>query len=286
MPGIAVPKTYKIYIGGKFVRSESGRYQKLIDKKNNFVANVCRCSAKDIKNAVVSAKQAQHSWQLRTAYNRGQILYRIAETLEGRSGQFVDTLRKQGMLTGMAVKEFELMVDTFIYYAGWCDKYQQVFGSVNPVQSSHYNFSVPEPTGVVGAFLPVSAGPAVLAGVLAPAIVGGNTIVAVTPGQFPLSAIELAEVLAASDVPNGVVNILTGNTKELLFSLSTHKDVNAIAYLSNDREIGVDIRKNAAANIKRTIELKLDARSNKNKWSPYTIMDFQELKTTWHPVGV
>ncbi|HYW35421.1 MAG TPA: aldehyde dehydrogenase family protein [Balneolaceae bacterium] len=283
---INVLKTYKTYIGGNFPRTESGRYYKVYDKNDGVLANACQCSRKDLRMAVVAARDAQTGWAGRTAYNRGQILYRIAEMLEGRKAQFIDELKTMGMHHQTAQKETEMAIDRMIYYAGWADKYQQVFGSINPVASDHFNFSMPEPMGVVTALAPEESPLLGLVSVIAPLIVGGNTCVVLASEKYPLCAVSFAEVLHSSDVPGGVVNILTGYRDELIDHMSSHKNVNAFFF--TDSKINDKYRKkideNAAINVKRVV---YDATDNwgDSEEDPYLITKFQETKTTWHPIG-
>ena len=281
---IAVAKTYKIYIGGKFPRTESGRYFALQDGKGNVVANMCRGSRKDFRNAVVAARSAQPGWAKASAYLRGQILYRIAEMLEGRREQFIAELQQQGSTLRAAEKEIDLSIDRLIYYAGWTDKYQQVFSSVNPVSSSHFNFSVLEATGVVSILAPDDSSLLGLISNIAPAIAGGNTCVVLASESKPLCAVSFAEVLHASDVPAGVVNILTGFRTELTEFFASHMDVNAVIYCDGGRALAKEVQTLAADNIKRVIErTRVDwLRDAEN---PYLIRDTQEVKTTWHPIG-
>lgn len=281
---IAVAKTYKIYIGGKFPRTESGRYFPLRDSKDNIIANICRGSRKDFRNAVVAARNAQPGWAKSSAYLRGQILYRIAEMLEGRRQQFIAEIIEQGATSRAAEKEVDASIDRLIYFAGWSDKYQQIFSAVNPVNSSHFNFSVLEPTGVVSILAPEDSGLLGLIGNIAPAIVGGNTCVALASESLPLCAVSFAEVLHASDVPAGVVNILTGYRSELTEHFASHMDVNAIVYCDGGRAVARDIQERASDNIKHVVE------RTRIDWSgdaenPYLIRDTQEVKTTWHPIG-
>jgi acyl-CoA reductase-like NAD-dependent aldehyde dehydrogenase len=281
---IAVAKTYKIYIGGKFPRTESGRYFTLEDKQGTVVANMCRGSRKDFRNSVVAARKAQPGWAKSSAYLRGQILYRIAEMLEGRRDQFIAELQLQGASARAAEKEVDLSIDRLIYFAGWTDKYQQVFSAVNPVSSSHFNFSVLEPTGVVSILAPDDTGLLGLISNIAPAIAGGNTCVALASESRPLSAVSFAEVLHASDVPGGVVNILTGFRSELTEFFASHMDVNAIIYCDGGKAVARIVQELAADNIKRVIA------RNRVDWlrdaeNPYVIRDTQEVKTTWHPIG-
>ncbi len=281
---IAVAKTYKIYIGGKFPRTESGRYFTLENKKGEVIANMCRGSRKDFRNSVVAARKAQPGWAKSSAYLRGQILYRIAEMLEGRREQFIAELQLQGSTQKAAEKEIDLSIDRLIYYAGWTDKYQQVFSAVNPVNSSHFNFSVLEPTGVVAILAPDDTSLLGLISNVAPAIAGGNSCVVLASESKPLCAVSFAEVLHASDVPGGVVNILTGFRAELSEFFASHMDVNAIIYCDGGKAVARTIQTLAADNIKRVVA------RNRVDWigdaeNPYLIRDTQEVKTTWHPIG-
>ncbi len=283
---IEVLKTYKTYIGGAFPRSESGRYYKVYDQKGKLLANACRCSRKDIRDAVVAARKAFSGWSGRSAYNKGQILYRIAEILETRRSQFELELIEVGYTENEAKIEVDSSIDRLIYYSGWTDKYPQIYGTVNPVASSHFNFSVPEPTGVVGIIAPEKSPLIGLISVIAPVITGGNTCVVMASETYPLLSITFAEVLNSSDVPGGVVNILTGHRKELLDPLSRHMDVNAIFVTDKlDAEIGKQLDENAALNVKRIIKHNIDDWYADGTQSPYFILDHQEIKTTWHPVG-
>jgi acyl-CoA reductase-like NAD-dependent aldehyde dehydrogenase len=283
---INVLKTYKTYIDGNFPRTESGRYYKVYDKNVEVLANACRCSRKDVRMAVVAAREAQTGWSERNAYNRGQILYRIAEMLEGRKAQFVEELKTLGIHHQTAQKETEDAIDRLIYYAGWADKYQQVFGSINPVASSHFNFSLPEATGVVAALAPEESPLLGLVSVVAPVIVGGNSIVVLASEKYPLCAISFAEVLDTADVSGGVVNILTGLKEELIEHMSTHKNVNAFFYTDPDinERYRKQIGENATLNVKRVIYHPVSS-WKENDEDPYLITKFQEIKTTWHPVG-
>jgi acyl-CoA reductase-like NAD-dependent aldehyde dehydrogenase len=283
MSRVEVLKTYKIYIGGQFPRTESGRYYPLTNKNNVPLANVCLSSRKDFRNAVVAARSAVGGWSSRAAFNRGQILYRVAEMLEGRKEQFIAELTAQGSTRKSAEVEVMMSIDRLVYYSGWCDKYQQTFGTVNPVASSHFNFSVPEPTGVVAIIAPEELSLLGLVSVIAPCIAGGNTCVVLASERKPLCSITFAEVLATSDVPGGVVNILTGTTAELIQHFSSHMDVNAIVYCRTNEEEKKTIVQQSAANVKRTLFwakewLKADQEH------PYFILDLQEIKTTWHPI--
>ncbi|WP_411846729.1 aldehyde dehydrogenase family protein [Roseibacillus persicicus] len=282
MSRLGIKKTYKLFIGGKFPRTESGRFIEFNDSKGDFLANVSWGSKKDLRNAIVAARSAQTGWADASAYLKGQILYRIAEVLDGRSEQFVSELVAQGLTAEAAGEEVAEAIDLLVHYAGWSDKYSALFSSVNPVASSHFNFSVPEPTGVVGLIAPTKGGLLGLVSVLAPAIVGGNTVVLLASEKFPLTAISFAEVLATSDVPGGVVNILTGKRDELQVPFASHMDVNAVVLCSGDKTAKKAVDLEAAENLKRVVnhpDRPLEA-------SPYHILDLQETKTTWHPIGV
>ncbi len=282
---VPVAKTYKIYIDGKFPRTESGRYFTLEDKKGAVIANICRSSRKDFRNSVVAARNAQPAWAKASAYLRGQILYRVAEMLEGRREQFVSELQLQGVTPRAAQKEVDAATDRLIYYAGWADKYQQVFSAVNPVSSSHFNFSVLEPTGVVAMLAPDDSSLLGLISNIAPTIVGGNTCVVLASEQQPLCGVSFAEVLHASDVPAGVVNILTGYREELTEHFASHMDVNAIVYCDGGRKVATAIQQLAAENIKRVVARTREDWNVESAQHPYLIRDTQEVKTTWHPVG-
>ncbi|HTF02521.1 MAG TPA: aldehyde dehydrogenase family protein [Bacteroidia bacterium] len=283
MSRIEVLKTYKLYIGGQFPRTESGRYYPLLDKKKNVLANICLSSRKDFRNAVVAARAAFGGWSGRNAYNRSQIVYRIAEMMEARKAQFVEELVLQGATKANAEKEVKASIDRMVYYAGWCDKFSALYSSVNPVQSSHFNFSVPEATGVVAVVAPPDSSLLGIVSVIAPVIAGGNVCIVLAAEKLPLCAVTLGEVLATSDLPGGVVNILTGNSKELLSHMASHMDVNALVYAANDKTEIKQAQEGCVSNVKRFFHW------NKN-WNtaagqdPYLIMDLQEIKTTWHPV--
>jgi acyl-CoA reductase-like NAD-dependent aldehyde dehydrogenase len=283
MSHIDVLKTYKLYIGGAFPRTESGRYYKVYHRNGELLANMCLASRKDVRNAVVAARQAFTSWSNRAAYNRGQILYRIAEMLEGRKAQFVDELVQQGSKPADAQKEVRQSIDRCVYYSGWCDKYQAVFSSVNPVNSAHFNFSVPEPMGVVTIIAPETPSLLGLLSTLLPVIAGGNTCVILASETKPLCAITLAEVLATSDLPGGVVNILTGRSAELHTHISNHMDVNAVIYCRENATEQKRISENASINVKRSFHW-LYKWTDDAQQNPYLIMDVQEIKTTWHPI--
>ena len=281
---VEVLKTYKIYIGGQFPRTESGRYYVATNSKGEQLANVCLSSRKDFRDAVVAARSAYKGWSARAAFNRGQILYRIAEMLEGRKVQFVDELMKQDVPKAQAQKEVNVSIDRLLYYAGWCDKFQQIFSSVNPVASSHFNFSVPEPTGIVAAIAPQDSSLIGLVSIIAPAIAGGNVCIILASEAKPLCSVSFAEVINSSDVPGGVVNILTGKPSELYSHFASHMDVNAIIYCENDELVQKEIQQKAAGNVKRVLIYKNINWLSEKAQSPYYILDVEEIKTTWHPI--
>ena len=262
---LPVKKTYKLYVGGSFPRSESGRSYEAEG------ANVARASRKDLRDAVRAAREAFPKWAALTAYNRGQVLYRIAEMIEARGAEFAD------LCSGP--KEVERSIDRFVWYAGWADKLAQVLGSSNPVAGPYFNFTVPEPQGVVAILAPEEPALAGVVSRIAPAIVGGNAVVAVASEAHPLAAIELAEVVATADVPGGVVNILTGRREELAPVLAGHMDVNALDVSGADGQVP-ELERLAAENVKRVVHGAPDDQS------PWEIAGFLELKTVWHPIGV
>ena len=282
---LEVMKTYKLFIGGKFPRTESGRYYEVRSPGGELLANVCRASRKDFKAAVVAARAAFEKWSLASACNRGQILYRMAEMLEGRREQFIAELCSLGISRKDAVQEVHAAVDRLVYYAGWSDKYGQIFSSVNPVSSAHFNFSLPEPTGVVSILAPEESALLGLISVVAPVIVGGNACIVLASHTRPLPAVTLTEVLGTSDLPGGVVNLLTGSRDDLLGQFAAHMDVNAVIYCGEDPAEMTLLQEQAAHNIKRvTLESRTDWLSESAQ-SPYEILRTQEIKTTWHPVG-
>lgn len=284
MSRLEVQKTYKIFIGGQFPRTESGRYYPLKNKQGNVIANICLSSRKDFRNAVVAARGAFGGWSGRAAFNRSQILYRIAEMLEGRKEQFVAELVQQGLTAKAAQEEVMQSVDRLVYYSGWCDKYQAIQSSVNPVASSHFNFSVPEPMGVVAIIASEESSLLGLVTAIAPVIAGGNTCVVLASESKPLCAVTFAEVLNTSDLPGGVVNILTGTSEELHSHFSSHMDVNGLAYYRNNKAELKTIQINAALNVKRIFVYSQLVLNSDKAQSPYMIMDVQEIKTTWHPI--
>ena len=280
MSRLAVNKTYKIYIGGKFPRTESGRFYP-VELKDGTITNICLGSRKDARNAVVAARNAFAGWGSRAAFNRGQILYRIAEMLEGRSAQFVEELIAVGATKASATKEVEASIDRCVYFAGWCDKYTQIFGSINPVASSHFNFSVQEPTGVVTIVAPERPSLLGLVSSIMPVIAGGNTCVVLASENSPHVAVTFAEVLNSSDVPGGVINIITGKEDEIVEHFSSHMDVNATIYCRS-KHLQL-IKENASLNVKRISDW------SEKDWykegdDPYLLLETQEVKTTWHPI--
>lgn len=277
---LQIAKTYKIYVGGAFPRTESGRFFPVKNTEGQTIANASWCSRKDLREAVTSARAAHSKWSGMSAYNRGQILYRVAEMLEGRKGQFVDELVQMGSGVEDAQQEVLRSIDRCVYFAGWADKFQQVFSGVNPVASSHFNFSMQESVGVVGLCAPDLSGLYGLISMIAPTIVGGNTCVALASTSKPLSSITFAEVLQTSDLPGGVVNILTGFRNELLKPMAGHMDVNALVLPPDlDSSLQKEIELASVENLKRCVRF-VDSES------PYPILDLQEVKTTWHPVGI
>lgn len=283
MSRLEVLKTYKIYIGGSFPRTESGRYYTPMNAKGVALGNICLSSRKDVRNAVVAARKAFGGWSERAAFNRGQIVYRIAEMLEGRKMQFVAELVLQGATEKSALKEVETAIDRIVYYAGWCDKIAQVAGGVNPVASSHFNFSVHQPMGVAGIIAPSTDSLIGLVSTVLPVIAGGNTCVVLASQQLPLCAVTFAEVLHASDVPGGVVNILTGNQSEMVKPLAQHMDVNVVVLGEKDTDVRKEVKESAVLNVKRVVEMDADW-MDPNAEDLYRILDCMELKTTWHPI--
>ena len=280
---LAVPKTYKLYIGGKFPRSESGRTYEVLTKKGAFVANVAKASRKDARDAVVAARAAQGGWSAATGYNRGQVLYRIAELLEGRRAQFIEELRgASGLSEAQANREVDAAIDVWVWYAGWADKYLQVSGNANPVSGPYFNISTPEPTGVVAIIAPQDSGLLGVVSVVAPALLSGNTVVVVASESSPLCAISLSEVLATSDVPGGVINVLTGSPAEIAPWLASHADVNALDLAGAEALDWVDLQIAAADTLKRVLPPEVDVPAP----SVERVQFFTETKTVWHPKGI
>ncbi|MEG0028423.1 MAG: aldehyde dehydrogenase family protein [Aurantimicrobium sp.] len=280
MSRLAVPKTYKLFIGGKFPRSESGRVYEVNSVAGEFVANAAQGSRKDMRDAVVAARTAQPGWSGATAYNRGQVLYRIAEVLEGRKAQFVEEIMLvEGSSAKEAAAQVDAAIDTWIWYAGWADKYTQVAGQANPVSGPYFNLSVPEPTGVVGAIAPQTSGSLLgLVATIAPILVSGNTVVVVPCEDAPLTAISFAEVMATSDVPGGVVNVITGSPAELAPWMASHADINALDLAGAGTLDWASLQIAAAETLMRTLApVEGIPVSSLNR-----ITAFTEVKTVWH----
>ena len=273
---LKITKTPKCYVGGAFVRSESGRVKPLTDGAGNFLCNIPLCTKKDLRNAVEAAAKAGSGWAKRSPYNRAQILYRMAEMLEARADE---------MAAFTSPAEVRATIDRIVHFAGWADKYEQVLGSVNPVASSHFNFTVTEPIGIVGVIAPDEAPLLGLMTMILPIIAGGNSVVALASPRFPYPAILLGEMLATSDLPGGVVNLLSGEHKDLLETFATHEHIRALAAVV-DQPDGTLLEQGAAASVKRVKRF-----ATETDWyspdhdSPYPIRDFTEAKTVWHPIG-
>lgn len=281
MSRLAVPKTYKLFIGGTFPRSESGRTYEVLKADGAFLANAAKASRKDARDAVVAARAAVGSWSGATAYNRGQVLYRIAELLEGRRAQFVAEIEDaEGATRAQATAQVDEAIDRWVWYAGWADKFAQVAGGANPVAGPYFNISVPEPTGVVAIVAPQDSSLVGLVSAIAPALVAGNSVVVVASERYPLSAISLAEVLATSDVPKGVVNVLTGSPAEIAPWLASHADVNALDLVGGGALDWVDLEIAAADTLKRVLR----PEQGPDAAAPTLdrIAAFTETKTVWH----
>ncbi|HEX3798904.1 MAG TPA: aldehyde dehydrogenase family protein [Verrucomicrobiae bacterium] len=286
---LQVLKTYKLYIGGAFVRSESGRYLSAKSPAGEHLDNYSHASRKDLRDAVTAARGAFDGWAKRTAYLRGQILYRAAEMLQNRADELThEIIRSTGTGPAKVRAGVNVAIDRLVYYAGWTDKYSQVFGSVNPVASSHFNFTTPEPTGVVAVVAPDEPPLVALVSVIAPAILSGNTCVVIASEKHPLTALTFAEILATSDLPGGVVNLLAGKRAELAPHLATHMDINAIVDASGDTALGATLQAGSAKNLKRYTATKLSFADwfTAKAEDPYKILDTIEYKTAWHPIGV
>jgi acyl-CoA reductase-like NAD-dependent aldehyde dehydrogenase len=282
-----VRKTYKLFIGGAFPRSESGRSYPVTGRRGALLAHAARASRKDARDAVLAARKAFPGWSGATAYNRGQVLYRVAELLEGRAAQFAAESVQTGTGPAKAAQQVAAAIDRWVWYAGWPDKISQITGAANPVAGPYFNLSVPEPTGVVAVLAPAEASLLALVSVLAPVIATGNTAVLVASEQAPLAAVSLAEVLATSDVPGGVVNVLTGYTAELAPVLAAHMDVNAIDLTGADPAARAELERAAADNVKRVFPAGPDGVAGDWAATPGLdrILAFLETKTVWHPIG-
>ncbi len=290
---IEVRKTYKLYIGGAFPRTESGRSYVVSGADGAPLANACRASRKDLRDAVRAARKAVPGWADRTAMNRGQILYRVAELMEGRRDQFVaEVIAAEGLTTAKATSAVDRAIDRWVWYAGWADKIAQVLGSSNPVAAPYFNFTIPEPTGVVGVVAPETSSLLGLVSRLAPPLVSGNTVVLVTSETRPLPAVTLSEVLATSDVPGGVVNVLTGRKGELIPVLAAHEDVDALDAWGVPDALRTETELTALNDIKRVLrrpttvnEARFDWTDDRATERPEWIAAFLEMKTVWHPIG-
>jgi acyl-CoA reductase-like NAD-dependent aldehyde dehydrogenase len=284
---VEVRKTHKLFIGGAFPRSESGRTYEVTDSSGSFLANVAQASRKDARDAVLAARTGTTAWAKATAYNRGQVLYRIAEVMEGRRAQFIaDIEQGEGLSEKKATAQLDAAIDRWVWYAGWADKFAQVAGSSNPVAGPYFNFSIPEPSGVVAAVAPQQPSLLGLVSVVAPIIVTGNAVIVMPSPVHPIPAITLAECLATSDVPAGVVNILTGAPGEVMPWLASHADVNALDLTGIvDSGLAADLEREAAGTVKRVRGPQPDA-----DWSATPTLSrmraFVEVKTVWHPMGV
>lgn len=277
---IDVRKTYKLFIGGQFPRSESGRSYELFSPKNKkFIANPALASRKDLRDAVVAARAVAEKWASATAFNRGQILYRVAEMMEGRTAQFVDeAVAQEGITVAQATKQVKAAIDLWVWYAGWCDKVSTIYGATNPVSGSFYNFTTPEPMGVVAVFIDGRSSVLDLVHGIAPVLAAGNTSVVIANEKMPLSAITLAEVIATSDVPGGVINILTGRSEELAPWVGSHMDIDAVDATGLTPALHEEISRLGADNLKRIFRF--------DGASPQRILSFMEHKTVWHPIGI
>ena len=287
MPRLPITKTPKVYVGGAFIRSESGRTFPLRDGAGGFYANIPQCTRKDLRNAVEAAAKAGPGWARRTPYNRAQILYRLGEMLEARSAEMAAAIALGGAGAAAAAREVAAAVDRLIYYAGWADKYEQVLGNVNPVAAPYFNFTVTEPMGIVGVIAPLEAPLLGLLSLVAPAITSGNTVVALASETQPYPAIVLGEMLATSDLPGGVVNLLTGLRRELLPTFATHAHLRAVSAVA-DAEERRTLALGAVESVKRTFFLKAEEPQDwfaESAQSLYFIRPLLEFKTTWHPIG-
>jgi aldehyde dehydrogenase (NAD+) len=284
---LPITKTPKCYVGGAFIRSESGRVTALHDSHGDFFANIPQCTRKDLRNAVEAAAKAGPGWAKRSGYNRGQILYRLAEMIEARGSEMAEAIALGGASDAAATKEVSASIERLIHYAGWADKFVQVLGSVNPVSSPHFNFTVTEPMGIIGVIAPDEAPLLALVSLIAPAIAGGNSVVALASQARPYPAIVLGEMLATSDLPGGVVNILTGQRSEMLPTFATHEHLRALSGVANADE-RKQLRLGAAESVRRT---RLQKSEDAPDWfadsaqGVHEIRELIEFKTTWHPIG-
>ena len=285
---LRVRKTYKLFIGGKFVRSESGRVAPA-ETGGRVMANFARASHKDFRDAVVAARTAFEGWSQQSAYLRGQILYRAAEMLETRRPDLeAELTRASGRSNGKATEEARLTIERLVHYAGWTDKFSQIFSAVNPVASSHFNFTMPEPTGVVVVVCPNEPPLLALVSLVAPVILSGNTAVVLTSATQPLPALTFSEIIATSDLPGGVVNLLSGDPAELAPHIASHMDVNAIVDASGDPKVAATLQQGGGYNVKRYLPREMKAADWRSPAAenPYWILDTVEMKTAWHPIGL
>jgi len=283
---LAVHKTYKLFIGGKFARGENGRVIAARDGHGNVLANYCRASRKDFRDAVRAARSAIPGWTNYSPYSRGQILYRAAEMLEGRRLELENELARVDRSGAGARREVTAAIDRLVYYAGWTDKFSQILGSVNPVATSHFNFTIPEPTGVVVALTPDAPALLGLVSVIAPIIATGNSVVALASIANALAPLTFSEIIATSDLPPGVFNLLAGDRNELAPHFASHMDVNAIVDAGGDDKIGEELQAGTAANVKRYVQRAVANYFGRDGENPYWILDTVEMKTAWHPIGL
>jgi acyl-CoA reductase-like NAD-dependent aldehyde dehydrogenase len=283
---LAVQKTYKFFIGGKFARGENGRVIAARDAQGNLLANYCRASRKDFRDAVRAARNAVPGWTKCSPYLRGQILYRAAEMLEGRRRELESELARVDSSGARARREVTAAIDRLVYYAGWTDKFSQILGSVNPVATSHFNFTIPEPTGVVVALAPDDPALLGMVSVIAPIIASGNSVIALASTAKALAPLTFSEIIATSDLPAGVFNLLAGDRNELVPHFASHMDVNAIVDASGDDKIGEKLQAGSAINVKRYIRRTIVNYFGRDAENPYWILDTVEMKTAWHPIGL
>ena len=290
---IPVRKTYKLYVGGQFPRSESGRSYIVRAPDGAPLANAVRSSRKDVRDAIRTARGAVAGWSGKTAMNRGQVLYRVAELMEGRRAQFIEEVAAaEGLATPRRAPQVDRAIDRWVWYAGWADKISQVLGTVNPVGAPYFNFSIPEPTGIVGIVAPESSSLLGLVSRVAPAVVGGNAVVVLASESRPLPAVTLGEVLATSDVPPGVINILTGLRRELVPIVAAHMDVNALDTWGVPRDMRASVETTAVDNVKRVarpprgVDERFDWLDDRRAQRPEWIASYLEIKTVWHPIGM
>jgi acyl-CoA reductase-like NAD-dependent aldehyde dehydrogenase len=286
---LQIQKTYKLYIGGKFVRGENGRVLPALDEKKKVLANYCRASKKDFRDAVAAARGVFPNWLKQSAYLRGQILYRAAEMLEMRRSELQAEIGRANCNgKSKSTSEATMAIDRLVHYAGWTDKFRQIFGTVNPVAGSHFNFTTPEPTGVVVVICPDEPPLLALVSLVAPVILSGNCAVVLASGTKPLPALTFSEIIATSDLPAGVVNVITGDRSELASHIAGHMDVNAIVDASGDAKIGARLQSGGAFNVKRYVRRDLAPAmwAGRAAEDPYWILDTVEMKTAWHPIGL